>query len=318
MVFADLMGNAQAKETLLQMIEKKKFPNTLLFSGPEGVGKAHFAERFAKALMGGALSDTHHYRTEGKSGMHSIASMQQLIEEVYMPPFESPYKVFIIHDAERMLPTSSNALLKTLEEPTPDAIIILLTNEPQNLLPTISSRCSHIPFYPIPEKEIATWVQSSLAKSPEEAAKIALLAQGSLSKAEQYAAAAKEWELPLIHFLSSHAEEERTTSLAKIEAFFSALKEAQEEEDSFLIWIKEIDLLFEHILFWYRDLHLLQQALPLSRLFYQEHIERLKTSSLHPLPSMESVVDLIQECREAAQFHIKLKNILEYFLLKVQ
>jgi DNA polymerase III delta prime subunit len=73
-----------------------------------------------------------------------------MIAEVSLPPFESPIKIFIFHDAEKMLPSSANALLKTLEEPPSDTYILLLTTNPGAIIPTIISRCRLIPFAPKP------------------------------------------------------------------------------------------------------------------------------------------------------------------------
>jgi DNA polymerase III delta prime subunit len=77
---------------------------------------------------------------------HTILSVRQMIEEVGLPPFESPCKIFIIHSAEEMLPAAANALLKTLEEPPLDTYIVLLTADPDRLLPTVVSRCRPISF----------------------------------------------------------------------------------------------------------------------------------------------------------------------------
>ncbi len=237
MPFSKCLGNDQVKNRLLSMLETKRIPGTLLFSGL--ADKIPFAEAFAQALT--SSFNVHQYKPEGKSGMHSMGSMQELIKEVHLPPFEAPYKVFIIHDAERMLPTSSNALLKTLEEPPADTVLILLATEPKSLLPTILSRCSHVPFF-------------ATAKTTE----------------------TKPWEADLIAFLNGSAD------ATKLETFFTDLK----EEES-IQWYKEVDLLFEKI-------------------FHYHHSQG---------KPMEKIADLIQECRDAVQSHIKLKNILEYFCM---
>lgn len=90
--------------------------------------------------------DLHLYIPDEKSGMHPIAQMQKIIQEMALPPFEAPFKVFILDQAEKMLPTSSNALLKTLEEPAQDTYFFLLSNHPEQLLPTLRSRLYPITF----------------------------------------------------------------------------------------------------------------------------------------------------------------------------
>lgn len=139
---------------LQKMLEKEAVPQTLLFvAAPQAAKEAALA--FAVSLMGephakkiekGIHPDLHVYQPEGKSGMHPMASMQQLIQEAQFPPFEAPIKVFIIEEAEKMLPSSSNALLKTLEEPLAANYFILLSQEMEKLLPTIVSRSCVISF----------------------------------------------------------------------------------------------------------------------------------------------------------------------------
>lgn len=140
-----------------QMIHKGQVPNVLLFVGSKET--THIAKDFAKKLMGSAHTakmdsghhpDFHLYEIEGKSGSHTAGSMQGLIKEVSLPPLEAKVKVFVIDEAHRMLPSSSNSLLKTLEEPSSDSYIILLSNKPELLLPTLLSRCRKITFKTTP------------------------------------------------------------------------------------------------------------------------------------------------------------------------
>src|SRR3989304_6614260 len=135
MEFDDIIGNDLIKDKLKGSLENNTISNTILFSGPEAVGKSLFATVLAGRLMHpeedidpSALKkiqannhpDLHIYEPEGKTSHHSIASIRNLVEQVFMAPFEAKAKIFIIKDAHRMLIPSANALLKTLEEPTLD------------------------------------------------------------------------------------------------------------------------------------------------------------------------------------------------------
>ncbi len=180
--FSHLIGNAHAKEILSRLICQKCVPQVLLFEGPRGVGKGLFALELARALLQSpkqAHPDLHILYPDPDSDQHPIATIRSLIDEIGLPPFEAPCKMFIIHDIEKMLPASSNALLKTLEEPPSDTQLILLTSQPSALLPTTLSRCSKIPFYPVSEEELVLFLS---AKTPD-AQKIALLAEGSVAEA---------------------------------------------------------------------------------------------------------------------------------------
>ncbi len=135
---------------LQQLIQQAQVPHALLFAGPEGSGKRQAALDLAEAFLGpfpGQHPDLHLYAPDSAGGMHTIDAMRRLIEEVYMAPFSAPSKVFIIEQADRMLPTSSNALLKTLEEPALNCYIILLTATPESILTTILSRVRKFTFH---------------------------------------------------------------------------------------------------------------------------------------------------------------------------
>ncbi|QVL56747.1 MAG: AAA family ATPase [Simkaniaceae bacterium] len=143
----ELSGNPLVKKHLAKLLEKT--PHCLLFEGPKGAGKGAFAETFARELLKTTKKDPPDLRIlypEGKGNHHPIHSIKQFIEETQLPPFEASRKVFIIHEADRMLPTSSNALLKTLEEPVSEVTIILLSSHVEALIPTVVSRCFRISF----------------------------------------------------------------------------------------------------------------------------------------------------------------------------
>ncbi len=191
MTFSSLIGNPSARLFL-----EKTQGQVFLFTGPEGVGKLLFALEFAKRLLGKKHiqkieSKTHPdlliFKPEGKTHMHPISSIRKILEESSFPPFEAPLKVYIIEEAERMLPSSSNALLKTLEEPHSHLRFILLSSHPGEILPTIASRCTSVPFYPIAESLVAEHLVSKKGISLEKAAEIASASQGSLGKALQRA-----------------------------------------------------------------------------------------------------------------------------------
>lgn len=138
---------------LKQRLEEGTLPSTLLFAGPRKEVNLERAKEFVKLLIGpsskidsGNHPDIHIYTPEVKSGLHSIESLRILIQEMAFPPFEASHKIFIIDEAEKMLPSGSNLLLKTLEEPPPDALIVLLTSQPEALLPTIRSRATPFTF----------------------------------------------------------------------------------------------------------------------------------------------------------------------------
>jgi DNA polymerase-3 subunit delta' len=100
-----------------------------------------------------------------------------------MKPYEARLRVVIISDAQAMNPEAGNALLKVLEEPPDHTILILITMQRSDLLPTIVSRCRHIRFSPIPQKILEALLVQEKGVDPDEAIIIAAMANGSFTKA---------------------------------------------------------------------------------------------------------------------------------------
>lgn len=126
-------------DPLALLLQTARIPHALLL-----VDAQRRAVSFAKELLQTNAEyhpDLHQYYPEGKSGMHAIETLRGLMADVALSPFQAKYKVFIIHEADRMLPTSAHALLKTLEEPSAQTVIILVTQEKEKILPTLISRC---------------------------------------------------------------------------------------------------------------------------------------------------------------------------------
>jgi DNA polymerase III subunit delta' len=146
-------------EILSSMLETGKIPQALLLRGPKVANKEKAAYEFARSLLKTTKSATNHpdihlFFPEGKIGLHPIESVRKISHDAALSPFEGEWKVFIIHDAEKMLPTSANALLKTLEEPPANTLFLLIAQHSEKILPTILSRCQLLEFPSKLSKEI--------------------------------------------------------------------------------------------------------------------------------------------------------------------
>ena len=174
-------GNADVVKTLEQMIRGERITQTLLFSGPEGVGKATLARRFGAALLGDAhkieqddlslesnasliterekwTSDKRNddplvfsshpdfltFPPDGPLRQLTIQQMRLLKERAPLKPLKGSWRVFLIDSIDRANEQAANSLLKTLEEPPPHLILIMTARNPYDLLPTIRSRS--VPF----------------------------------------------------------------------------------------------------------------------------------------------------------------------------
>ena len=108
-----------------------------------------------------------------------------LCHDISLRPYSGRRRVAILDDADYLNVEGANSLLKTLEEPPPDSVLILIGSNLQRQLPTIRSRCQAIIFRPIAVDQLQTLIErSAIAESPERAREIAGLCSGSLSEAK--------------------------------------------------------------------------------------------------------------------------------------
>jgi len=333
MDFEDLIGNDDVKQKLEKAYLNGTISNTLLFSGPNGIGKSLFALALTCKLMHPekdidpiALKkieennhpDLHIFEPEGKTSHHSIASIRSLIEQVFMAPFEAEAKVFIINDADRMLASSSNALLKTLEEPTLDSYLILLTSKAEDVLPTILSRCFRINFTAIQDEEIVLFLQNKYQFSNDDATKLAKISTGSIGKAIELAEH-PDYLKKRDFFIDILAKQKINSYYDLIEAL-TKLEEIYVEsfsKNSPKIFHREIDLLLEKLLYWFRDLNLLKINADKKFLFFSDKIDLLEKQDLQKVLPLDKITPLIDEIKSALLRNIKLKYCLENFFLKI-
>ncbi len=145
-----------------------------LFHGPAGSGKREVAREFAAALLADGAPDPEEAAARVRSGAHPdltwvapSGAAEMLVSDVDEPviaaatrtPFEARRRVFVIERVDAMNDQAANRMLKTLEEPPPFAHLVLLTDRPGEVLPTIASRCQHVRFDARPWTAIAQRLQ---------------------------------------------------------------------------------------------------------------------------------------------------------------
>jgi DNA polymerase-3 subunit delta' len=206
-----LEGAEAAEGAWLEALERGRMHHAWLLIGPEGVGKATFAYRAARRLLG-ALPDPA-YGLLGSSPEHPVSRQvsarshpdlmvleregeegrarksipvdeaRRLPEFFAKAPAISPWRVAIIDAADDLNINAANAVLKTLEEPPPRGVLFLVCHAPGRLLPTIRSRCRRLMFRPWPEGKAADFVAERAGLDPEAAARLAAMAKGSPGQA---------------------------------------------------------------------------------------------------------------------------------------
>jgi DNA polymerase III subunit delta' len=190
-MFDDFHGNAKVAQTLFAMTRQERIPQTILLDGPEGVGKATLARRFAAAMIGGAekieqddlsleanaetiadrekwpsdkrnddplLFATHSdfltFPPDGPLRQITIEQMRLLKERAQFKPLHGARRVFLIDHIDRANEQAANSLLKILEEPPEHLILLLAAENPYDLLPTIRSRAVSFHLAPLTNAEM--------------------------------------------------------------------------------------------------------------------------------------------------------------------
>jgi len=178
----DLEGHAAAEAQLLEAWRSGRLPHGWLFTGPQGIGKATLAYRFARfvlagggdggGLFGDAPSDLrldpahpifHRVASGGHSDLMFLEKGKTVIkvEDVRaagtflsLTPGEGAWRVVIVDSADDLNTAAANALLKVLEEPPDRALLILVSHAPGSLPATVRSRCCRLPLHPLPEATV--------------------------------------------------------------------------------------------------------------------------------------------------------------------
>src|SRR4051794_9826216 len=146
-----------------------------LFHGPAGSGKREAARAFAAELLARDAPDSENAKARTLAGVHPDLTWvapsgahimlrgdvdQSVVAAAGHTPFEASYRVFVLERVDTMDDPAANTLLKTLEEPPAYVVLILLTDKPTQVLPTITSRCQGVRFDPLPPQRLAEKLES--------------------------------------------------------------------------------------------------------------------------------------------------------------
>lgn len=215
MQWTDLLGHQRQKEWFETALANNRLATSFLFIGPEGIGKRTFARLLAKGLLCrhseslsleacGTCEDcvqvdagTHPdlltiAKPEDKAfipidlliGERDKRMREGLCHDISMRPYGGRRKIAIIDDADYFNTEGANCLLKTLEEPPTNSLLILLGTSLQRQLPTIRSRCQAILFRPLETEQLQTLLlRTGIADSVKRAADWAQQANGSVAEA---------------------------------------------------------------------------------------------------------------------------------------
>jgi DNA polymerase III subunit delta' len=340
-MFDSLLGNRRAKEILKRMLAQGRVPGALLFAGEEGVGKKLFALELARALncrrsagveaCGECPACVRVGRVDYPAGNDKddykkliwsehpdvgmvlpynrsvyVHAIRDLERETNFRPVEGRARVFLVEDADRLSESSSNALLKTLEEPHATSHLILLTSRPAGLLPTIRSRCQIVRFSPLSAEEIEQHLTAGRKRAGQEARLSARLARGRLGVALSIDLDAyrerREQMLGILDALATTGDRSRLLRAAE------QLGDAKNKDD----YEPSLDLLETLI----RDLWLLALKADGALLVNEDARDRLARMSAHLRPARASRwLSRVEELRAQLAVNVNRKAATDALFL---
>ena len=185
MGFEQLLGNRRLKENLAASLKNNHISHFYLISGPVGSGRHTLARLLAAAILcksGNRPCMGCNACRKAMEGSHPdfitvddpekktvpVDLIRQARADIYVQPNESDYKIYLFPRAQDMGVPGQNALLKVLEEPPKYGVFILLTDNPEKLLPTVRSRCTQLQLQPLAEQELRGALEREFPKASRE------------------------------------------------------------------------------------------------------------------------------------------------------
>jgi DNA polymerase III subunit delta' len=324
MAFADIIGQDTAISVLRRALQHQRIPHAYLFAGYDGVGKKYTAITLAKALNCKQLtadacdhcSSCHKIETGNHPDVRviepdgqtiKIEQIRALQHDVGYKPYEGRRKVYIIDSAEALGVEAANALLKTLEEPSADSILILVTTNQYALLPTVISRCQLIRFITLGVEPLTTLLVQKKRILPEQARLIASLSEGCPGRAlaMDMADTLKKRAVveEVLNTLSSGLQDVRIV-FAKVELLLEEKAAIQEFLDIMLAW--------------YRDVYILGERGNPALIANADVIDRLAhTATMLSVRQLRRLFDIVYQAKLDIAHNANLQLALEVMLMSL-
>lgn len=325
MDFSKIIGHERIIEHLQNAIQMQKISHAYIFNGEDGCGKNKMADCFAAALQceqGGicacgtcksciqAASGNHPdiIRVNHEKAVISVDDIRkQINSDILIKPYSGKYKIYIVDEAEKLNEQAQNALLKTIEEPPEYAVILLLTNNSNQLLPTILSRCVLLNFKPLPKEVVKKYLMEE-CKIPDYQAELsAVFSAGNLGKAIRYASLQEftETKDEIIH-LMKYLEDMELNEMMEALRYFSEKKASMDEC---------IDLM----VLWFRDVLMFKATKDVNLVLYKEQINDIRKLAQNvSFEGIEEIIRALDKLRIRLKANVNFDIAVELLLLTIQ
>lgn len=326
--FKDVVGHKNIIQYIGNAVKTDKVSHAYIMNGEKGSGKKLLANLFAMSLQcqnreedGDACGKCQSCKqamnnnqpdiikvTHEKPNTVSIDDIrEQVNNDIVIKPYSSRYKIYIIADADMMSVQAQNAILKTIEEPPEYAIIMLLTENAETLLPTIRSRCVMLKLRNIKDQLVKKYLMEQMQVPDYKADVCVAFAQGNMGKAIMLATSE--------HF--NEIKEEAVHLLRNInEMDLSELIEAVKRCMSYKL---EITDYMDVIAIWYRDVLIYKATRNVDRVVFSDQLKYIKDrASKSSYEGIEIILDALEKAKARMKANVNFELTMELLLLTIK
>ena len=324
--FKDVIGHNDIIQYIQNAVSQDKVSHAYILNGEKGSGKKMLADLFAMTLQ----CEEHtpnpcgecHSCKQAKSGNHpdiihvkhekpntiSVDDIRtQVNNDIVIKPYSSPYKIYIIPEADLLSVQAQNALLKTIEEPPSYAVIFLLTENAESLLPTIMSRCVMLKLRNIKTTLIKKYLMEQMQIPDYQADICAAFAQGNMGRAIMLASSEhfneiKEEALQLLRHINEMEISEIVMAIKKIGTYKLSVNDY-------------LDI----IMIWYRDVLIYKATKDVNGIVFADQLKYIKDrANKSSYEGIEIILDSLEKAKARLKANVNFDLVMELLLLTIK
>ena len=324
--FKDVVGHKDILKYISSAVENNRVSHAYILNGERGSGKKMLANLFAMTLLCETGDNEPcgkcHSCKQAESGNHpdiirvthekpnsiSVDDIRtQVNNTVDIKPYQGPYKVYIIPQADMMTPQAQNAILKTIEEPPSYAVFLLLTENAETLLPTINSRCVMLKRRNIKDTLIKKYLMENLEIPDYKADMCTAFAQGNMGRAIMLAN-------------SDHFNEIREEAVQLLKHISEMeLNEIVAAVKNISVYKLEITDYLDIIMIWYRDVLLYKATKEIDKVVFKDQLQSIKEQARKSsYEGIELILESLEKAKARLKANVNFDLVMELLFLTIK
>ncbi len=325
--FKDVVGHKDVIEYIQKAVTSDQVSHAYIINGERGSGKKMLANLFAMTLLcekGGPDPCGHcHSCQQAATGNHpdiirvthekpnsiSVDDIrEQVTQTVDIRPYEGPYKVYIIPQADEMTPQAQNALLKTLEDPPAYVVLMLLTENADQLLPTITSRCVILKLRNIKDSLIKKYLVEQMGVPDSKADMCTAFAQGNMGRAitlanSEHFNEIREEAIQLLKYVDEMTLDEIIQAVTRCTSYNKM----------------EITDYLDILMIWFRDVLYYKATRDISKVVFKDQIQAIeKRAEKSSYEGIQLILDSLEKAKARLRANVNFELVMELLFLTIQ